>query len=89
MKFCPKCELRLKKNNSNSELSCPKCGYSESKSKDTKKDKEEEIKSEFNVLDENDQSDSQLLVRLKAAWGVVCLCESFIIISYIKFFKNL
>ncbi len=36
MKFCPKCEVRLKKNN-NSSISCPKCGYSESGSKVTKK----------------------------------------------------
>ena len=39
MKFCPKCEVRLKKNNSNSALSCPKCGYTESGSKETKKKK--------------------------------------------------
>ena len=42
MKFCPKCEVRLKKGDSNSVLSCPKCGYTESNSKENKKGKEEE-----------------------------------------------
>ncbi len=53
MKFCPKCEVRLKKGNSKSVLSCPKCGYTQSSSKDTKKGKEKEIKSELNVLMRN------------------------------------
>ena len=53
MKFCPKCEVRLKKSNSKSVLSCPKCGYTESSPKETKKGKEE-IKSEINVLAENE-----------------------------------
>ncbi len=64
MKFCPKCELRLKKNNSNSALSCPKCGYSESKSKETKKDKEEEIKSEFNVLESNEGKETLPSIKI-------------------------
>ena len=55
MKFCPKCEVRLKKNNTNS-LSCPKCGYSESGSnvkESTKGETKEEI-SELNVFEENE-----------------------------------
>ena len=36
MKFCPECDVRLKKSNSKSELSCPKCGYSESNAKKNK-----------------------------------------------------
>ena len=63
MKFCPKCELRLKKNNSNSALSCPKCGYSE-KTKETKKDKEDEIKSEFNVLEENEGKETLPSIKI-------------------------
>ena len=63
MKFCPKCELRLKKNDSNSALSCSKCGYSESKSKETKKDKEE-IKSELNVLEENEGKETLSTIKI-------------------------
>ena len=43
----------------------------------------------FNVLDRNLESENQLLVRLQASWGVVCLCEAFIIISYIKYLKSM
>ena len=64
MKFCPKCEVRLKKGNSNSTLSCPKCGYSESGSKETKKGKEEEVKSEFNVLDENEGKETLPTIKI-------------------------
>ena len=51
MKFCPKCEVRLKKDGLS--LSCPKCGYAQGSSKTDKKIEQEE-KSEFNVLDENE-----------------------------------
>ena len=64
MKFCPKCEVRLKKNNSNSVLSCPKCGYSESNSKETKATKEEEAKSELNVLDENEGKEALPTIKM-------------------------
>ena len=56
MKFCPKCEVRLKKDTTNS-LSCPKCGYSETGSEETKKKSKEateEELSELNVLEENE-----------------------------------
>ena len=49
MKFCPTCEVRLKKTGSG--ISCPKCGYSEGDSEPTKKIKEDETTSEFNVLE--------------------------------------
>ena len=52
MKFCPTCEVRLKK--SDSGLICPKCGYAEGGSAETKKLKEEKTVSEFNVLEENE-----------------------------------
>jgi len=64
MKFCPKCELRLKKNNSDSELSCPKCGYSESKSKEKEKDKEEDTKFEFTVLESNDGKETLPSIKI-------------------------
>jgi len=53
MKFCPKCDVRLKKNDSDS-ISCPKCGYSEGSTKAEKKIKETELQNKFNVLDENE-----------------------------------
>jgi len=64
MKFCPKCEVRLKKNNSNSALSCPKCGYAESGSKERKKNKQDEIKSEINVLDENEGKETLPTIKI-------------------------
>jgi len=64
MKFCPKCDVRLKKSNSKSELSCPKCGYSESNAKRTKKDNEEETKSEFNVLDKNEAKETLSSIKI-------------------------
>ena len=63
MKFCPKCEVRLKKSNANS-MVCPKCGYSESGSKGTRKDKEEETKSEFNVLEENEGKETLPSIKI-------------------------
>jgi len=57
MKFCPTCELRLKK--SDSGLSCPKCGYQEgTKEQPTKKVVKEQTVSEFNVLEENEGTET-------------------------------
>ncbi len=64
MKFCPKCEVRLKKSNSKSVLSCPKCDYTESSSKNTKKGKKEEIKSELNVLAENEGKETLSTIKI-------------------------
>ncbi|MFB3152403.1 MAG: transcription factor S [Nitrosopumilaceae archaeon] len=63
MKFCPKCEVRLKKGNSKSVLSCPKCDYTESSPKETKKGKEE-IKSELNVLAENEGKETLSTIKI-------------------------
>lgn len=53
MRFCPSCEIRLKKGESG--LHCPKCGYIEGKSSDTIKKQENETEvSELNVLDESE-----------------------------------
>ena len=49
MEFCPKCEVRLKKNNDGL-LSCPKCQFVKGKSADTIKEKSEEVNSEFLVM---------------------------------------
>ncbi len=49
MKFCPKCEVRLKKSNKTSAI-CPKCGYSESTAKETKKETKEEL-TKFNIVE--------------------------------------
>ena len=64
MKFCPKCEVRLKKNNSNSVLSCTKCGYTESGPKVTEKNNGDETKSEFNVLEENESKESLPSIKI-------------------------
>ena len=64
MKFCPKCEVRLKKNNSGSDLSCPKCGYSESDSQVIKKEKKED-KSEINILAENEGKESLPTIKIE------------------------
>jgi DNA-directed RNA polymerase subunit M len=56
--------VRLKKSNSKSVLSCPKCDYTESSSKDTKKGKKEEIKSELNVLAENEGKETLSTIKI-------------------------
>ncbi len=63
MKFCPKCEVRLKKSNSGSALSCPKCGYSESGSEKIKKEKKEDS-SELNILAENEGKESLPTIKI-------------------------
>jgi len=49
MEFCPKCEVRLKKNDDGL-LSCPKCNYVKEKTDKPTKEKPEEINSEFLVM---------------------------------------
>jgi DNA-directed RNA polymerase subunit M len=63
MKFCPKCEVRLKKNNNTSSISCPKCGYSESGSKVTKKETKEE-QPELNILAENEGKETLPSIKI-------------------------
>ena len=64
MKFCPKCEVRLKKNNAESSLACPKCGYSESGPKEIKKEIDEETKSELNILEENEGKETLPSIKI-------------------------
>ena len=59
MKFCPKCEVKLR--NSDSGLQCPKCGYTEGgKAKTAKKVATKEEEPDFSLLafegDEGEES---------------------------------
>lgn len=68
MKFCPTCEVRLKKNNTDSSLSCPKCGYSsESEAKTRKKIQDDVTKSELNVLEENEEKETLPTIKIECA----------------------
>ena len=58
MKFCPNCDIRLRKNSGNTTLSCSKCDYTEGDSKKSEEQKiSEEPQSDFMVLDENEGKD--------------------------------
>ena len=61
MKFCPKCEVRLRK--SDSGLSCPKCNYTEGISQGTKKITEDQP-SELKVLDESDKNETLSTIKI-------------------------
>ena len=66
MKFCPKCDIRLKKSSTNSVISCPKCGYNEGKESDIQNQvSEEESKSDFLVLDENEGKDTMPTIEIE------------------------
>ncbi len=64
MKFCPKCEARLRIDSSDSEFICPKCGYSE-KGKKTTKQIENESGSTINVLDEKEKTESLPVIKIE------------------------
>ena len=58
MKFCPNCDIRLKKTSGSTNLECPKCQYSEGDSTKSEEQKiSEEPQSDFMVLDENEGKD--------------------------------
>lgn len=63
MRFCPSCEVRLKK--SEEGLKCPKCDYVEGKegSSLTKQKSEQEV-SEFNVIDDSEKADTMPTVKI-------------------------
>ena len=80
MKFCPKCDVRLKKSSSNSALSCPKCDYSEAQGSEIQNNtSEEEPNSDFLVLDENEGKDIMPTIEIecekcgnnKAVWWML------------------
>ena len=47
MKFCPTCDVRLKKDNTTSVLTCPKCKYTEGGPKEEKQNTVQETESDF------------------------------------------
>jgi len=64
MKFCPKCEVKLKKNGSG--LACSKCGYSEGNvSNPQKKTATEESTEPFNVFAENEGEESLPTIKIE------------------------
>ena len=66
MKFCPKCDVRLKKSTANSVLSCPNCDYHEAQGSELEKNtSKEEQKSDFLVLDENEGKDVMPTIEIE------------------------
>ena len=66
MKFCPKCDIRLKKDSRSSILSCTKCDYTEGKKDGGQiQISEEEAKSDFLVLDENEGKDAMPTIEIE------------------------
>jgi len=65
MKFCPKCEVRLKKIKSTSPLSCPKCGYTESHTTEKKREKDEGYGTEFNVLEGGEGKETLPTIKIE------------------------
>jgi len=61
MKFCPNCEVRLKK--SDSGLRCPKCDYAEGSTSTTKKVQEDEV-TEINVLEESEGQETLPTIKI-------------------------
>ncbi len=62
MKFCPECEVRLKKSNKSSAI-CPKCGYSESTAKETKKETKEEL-STLNIVEGDEGKETLSTIKI-------------------------
>lgn len=63
MKFCPKCEIRLKKTDSG--LKCTKCNYVEGGNvESTKQIQDEQEVSEFNVLEENEGAETLPTIKI-------------------------
>ena len=64
MKFCPNCEVKLKKGDSGFE--CPKCNYFSGKeTKQTSKTIQEESESQFNILAENEGGESLPTIKIE------------------------
>ena len=57
MKFCPTCDVRLKKDSNTLVLTCPKCNYTEGGPKTEKQATTQETESDFLVLEENEGKD--------------------------------
>ncbi len=63
MKFCPSCEVKLKKGDSG--LQCPKCDYVEGKETNQTKKIIQEHESQFNVLAENETVDTLPTIKIE------------------------
>ena len=62
MKFCPNCEVRLKKTDTG--LRCTKCDYTEGGATTIKQVKEEKEVSELNVLEESDRQETLPTIKI-------------------------
>ncbi len=62
MKFCPKCEVKLK--NSGSGLQCSKCSYTEGEVKITKKTTEEEPDFSLLAFEGNEGEDTNPTIKI-------------------------
>ncbi len=64
MKFCPKCEVKLKKDGA--DLKCPKCGYVEGEVlTQQKKVVQEESTETLNVFDENEGEQTLPTIKIE------------------------
>jgi DNA-directed RNA polymerase subunit M len=64
MKFCPKCEVKLKKDGS--DLKCSKCGYIDGNTpSQQKKVVQEESTEAFNVFAENEGEESLPTIKIE------------------------
>ncbi|PIN84129.1 MAG: transcription factor S [Nitrosopumilales archaeon CG15_BIG_FIL_POST_REV_8_21_14_020_33_23] len=63
MKFCPNCEVKLKKGDSG--LQCPKCDYVEGNETISTKTVIEEHESQFNVLSENETVETLPTIKIE------------------------
>lgn len=63
MKFCPNCEVKLKKGDSG--LQCPKCDYVEGKETKQTKTIEPEQELQFNVLSESETVEALPTIKIE------------------------
>ena len=63
MKFCPSCEVKLKKGDSG--LQCPKCDYVERKETNQTKKTVQEHESQFTVLTENETVETLPTIKIE------------------------
>jgi transcription factor S len=63
MKFCPSCEVKLKKCDSG--LQCPKCDYIEGDESKQTKTVVEEQESQFNVLSQNEAVETLPTIKIE------------------------
>ena len=63
MKFCPSCEVKLKKGDFG--LQCPKCNYVEGKETKQTKKSVQEHESQFNVLSQNETVESLPTIKIE------------------------